>query len=207
METRSEWSGNTMTTDLRTSGGTTGQLTRERSGDTITGSGEFQRGDQTLSTQSYRGQEGGAVRYETGSGQTGGFARSSQGDLYAGRDGEVYKRDENGWHQRGEDGWNPVEVPEDRQAQYQQRQADVAERRSGFENRDTSRAQERRQTYDTRSNRSYDSLQNRRTHDSGRRSNLNRSYNARNHGHQRYQQRSAANRSLNRGGRMRGRRR
>ena len=215
IETRSEWSNDSITTDFRTSEGTTGQLTREREGDAITGTGEFQRGDKTLSTESYRGSEGSAVRYESSTGHTGGFARSSEGDLYAGRDGEVYKRGDDGWYQRGDDGWNPVEVPEDRQNQFQQRQADATERRSGLENRDTSALQERRQTtdrqsnrsFDSMQNRSYDSLQNRRNYDTSRRSDLNRSYNARNNGNRRYNQRSSANRSFNRGGRMRGRRR
>jgi len=210
MQTRSEWSDNSMTTDIRTSEGTTGQLTRERSGDAVTGTGEFQRGDQTLSTQSYRGSEGSAVQYETGSGQTGGFARSSEGDLYAGRNGEVYKRDEDGWQQRGEDGWNPVDVPEDRAAQMDQARSDASERRSGFENRDTSGLSERRQSTDAWANRDFDSARNRGSYDSSRRSQLDRSHNARTNGYNRYNQRRSANRSFqnrSRGGRMGGRRR
>jgi len=211
METRSEWSDNKMTTDIRTSEGTTGQLTRERSGDSITGTGEFQRGDQTLSTQSYRGSEGSAVRYESGSGQTGGFARSSEGDLYAGRDGEVYKRDDSGWHQRGDDGgWNSVDVSEDRAARADQARSDVSERRSSFENRDTSGLSERRQSSDAWSNRSYDTSRNRGSYDTSRNRQLDRSYNARSNGNDRYNQRRSANRSFqnrSRGGQMRGRRR
>ena len=210
METRSEWSGNSMTTDIRTSEGTTGQLTRERSGDAITGTGEFQRGDQTLSTQSYRGSEGSAVQYETGSGQTGGFARSSEGDLYAGSNGEVYKRDENGWQQHGDDGWNPVEAPADRAAQMDQARSDASERRSGFENRDTSGLSERRQSTDAWANRDFDSARNRGSYDTSRRSQLDRSHNARTNGYNRYNQRRSANRSFqnrSRGGRMGGRRR
>ena len=211
METRSEWSDNQITTDIRTSEGTTGQLTRERDGDTITGTGEFQRGDQTLSTQSYRGSEGSAVRYETGSGQTGGFARSSEGDLYAGRNGDVYKRDEDGWHQRGDDGsWNPVEPSEDRAARADQARSNASERRSGRENRDTSALSERRQSADRWSNRTYDTSRNRGSYDYSRRSQLDRSYNARTNGNSRYNQRRSANRSMQnrpRGGQMRGRRR
>ncbi len=209
METRSEWSDNQITTDIRTSEGTTGQLTRERDGDTITGTGEFQRGDQSLSTQSYRGDGGSAVRYETGSGQTGGFARSSEGDLYAGRDGEVYKRDENGWQQRGDDGsWNPVEPSEDRAARTEQARSNAAERRSGLG--DTSGLSERRQSTDAWSNRSYDTARNRGSYDTNRRSQLDRSYNARTNGNSRYNQRRSANRTMYnqpRGGQMRGRRR
>ena len=211
METRSEWSDNQMTTDIRTSEGTTGQLTRERDGDTITGSGEFQRGDQTLSTQSYRGSEGSAVVYESGSGQTGGFARSSEGDLYAGRNGDVYKRDDDGWHQRGDDGsWNPVQPSEDRAARAEQARSNSSERRSGRENRDTSGLSERRQSSDAWSNRSYDTSRNRGSYDYSRRSQLDRSYNARTNGNSRYNQRRSANRSMQnrpRGGQMRGRRR
>ncbi len=211
METRSEWSDNKITTDIRTSEGTTGQLTRERSGDAVTGTGEFQRGDQTLSTQSYRGSEGSAVGYETGSGQTGGFARSSEGDLYAGRDGEVYKRDDGGWQQRGDDGsWNPVEPSEDRAARTEQARSNTSERRSGMEGRDTSGSSQRRQSTDAWSNRTYDTARSRGSYDSQRRSQLDRSYNSRTNGNSRYNQRRSANRSMQSrpsGGRMRGRRR
>jgi hypothetical protein len=199
VETRSEWDQNSRQTEFRTSEGTTGQINRERSGDTVTGSGEFQRGDQTLTTKSVRGPEGGAVGFQTGTGEQGVIARSAEGDLYAGKDGQVYRRDENGWSQRGDDGWNPVDVPEDRAAQIDQARSNATDRRGDFENRGSSEARanrDNRGATDAWANRSYDSSRNRGTYDAGRRNELDRSYNARNNGYQRYDRRSSANRSF-----------
>lgn len=199
IETRSEWDQNSRQTEFRTSEGTTGQINRERSGDTVTGSGEFQRGDQTLNTKSVRGPEGGVVGFQTGTGEQAAIGRSAEGDLYAGKDGQVYRRDENGWSQRGEDGWNPVEVPEDRAAQFDQARSSATERRGNIEDRggsDMRSNRENRGATDAWANRSYDSSRNRGTYDASRRSELDRSYNARNNGYQRYDRRSSANRSF-----------
>ena len=38
-------------------------------------------------------------------------ARTSEGDVYAGKDGNIYKRDQSGnWSQRGENGWNKMDT-------------------------------------------------------------------------------------------------
>jgi len=199
VETRSEWDQDSRQTEFRTSEGTTGEINRERSGDTVTGSGEFQRGDQSLSTKSVRGPEGGAIGFESGTGQQAAIGRSAEGDLYAGKDGQVYRRDENGWSQRGDDGWNKVEVPEERAAQVDQARSNATERRSNIEDRggsDIRGNRENRGATDAWANRSYDSSRNRGTYDANRRNELNRSYDARNNGYQRYDRRSSANRSM-----------
>ena len=40
------------------------------------------------------------------------FAQSGSGDLYAGHDGNVYRKTEDGWQQHGDGGWTDVDVPE-----------------------------------------------------------------------------------------------
>jgi hypothetical protein len=48
------------------------------------------------------------------------IARTSDGDLYAGKDGNIYKRDQSGnWSQRGENGWNSVDTSKLSQEQQQ----------------------------------------------------------------------------------------
>ncbi len=209
IETQSQWDADSRTTNFKTSEGGSGTIERQRSGDTVTGSGEFQRGDQTLSTRSVRGEQGTVIVGETGSGQRGAIGRSSDGDLYAGKDGQVYRRDENGWQQHQDGGWNPVEVPDERAAQIDQARTTAADRRdSGSQNRTTDLSTANRPTRDQaqstlstrgfadsygsgggRSNRSFDSSQHRGSFDSNRRSELNRNYNARSNGYQRYNNR------------------
>jgi hypothetical protein len=41
-----------------------------------------------------------------------GFVGTKGGDMYAGRDGDVYRRNENGWQKYGDGGWNSVSAPE-----------------------------------------------------------------------------------------------
>ena len=187
ISTRSEWNDNSRQTDCETSGGARGTFDTQRSGDSVVRTGEMQRGDQSLSTGSIRGPEGGAIGFETGSGARAGIGRSAEGDLYAGKDGQVYKRDDSGWYQQGNDGWDKVELSDERATQVNQARSQVAERRSSFEASD-------------RSAKTYDSLRNRNTYDSNRRSELNRSYNARKNGYQRYNQRSLSSGQMNRQG-------
>ena len=50
----------------------------------------------------------------------GAIARTSDGDLYAGKDGNIYKRDQSGnWSQRGDNGWNAVDTSKLSQEQQQ----------------------------------------------------------------------------------------
>jgi hypothetical protein len=210
LASRSQWDGDSSTTQFRTSEGTIGEIERQQQGDVTLGTGEFQRGDQSLDTKSVRGEQGTLIGYETGSGEQGVIGRNEDGDLYAGKDGNVYRRDEDGWSQHGENGWAPVDVPDDAAAQIEERRSAnsenrtaAADRRSadspsfdrmsneqaratlnerGFANNSTSRQQAARH---------YDSNLNRGSFDSSRRNELDRSYNARSGGYQRYNSRQS----------------
>lgn len=228
METQTQWDHDSLSTQIRTSEGTTGQIERERYGEGVVGSGEFQRGDQSLSTKSARGDQGTVIGYETGAGEKGIVGRSDEGDLYAGKDGQVYKRDDNGWHQNdGEGGWNKVEVPDERAAQIDQRREAATERSEGSSRSlSTDRATDRstgaqgqsqlrsqgladtyRSSAGGLSGRTYDSNRYSGSFDSSRRNELNRSHNARTNGYSRYDNRSNMSRQSRGGRQMRGRRR
>jgi len=196
IQTRSEWNDYSRQTEFLTSGGASGQLNRRQAGDTVIRSGDIQRGGQSISTGSVRGDQGTAIGVETGAGTRAGLGRSTDGELYAGKDGQVYRRSEDGWYQNGDDGWNRVELSEERAGQVDRAREQVSNRW---------------QSTDTLSNRgSYDSRSNRDAWSSSRRDELNRSYNARNSGHDRYNRRSnvsAGARQSPRGGQRQRRRR
>jgi hypothetical protein len=209
LASRSQWDEDTLNSEFRTSRGTEGEIERQRDGDVTYGTGEFQRGDQTLDTRSVRGEQGTLIGYETGSGEKGVIGRNEDGDLYAGKDGNVYRRDEDGWSQHGEDGWAPVDVPDDVSAQ-------VAERREGGAGNEATA--NRREGAGAAQQPSYDRLsgdqarssleqrgfagnagglsgidagQNRGSYGYERRSDLDRSYDARTRGYQRYNNRQS----------------
>lgn len=214
LATQSQWSGDSRTTQFRGSEGGTGTISTQRSGDTVSRTGEFQRGEQSLNTASIRNQQGTVIGAETGAGERGAIGRSAEGDLYAGKDGQVYRRNEDGWQQNTGDGWNPVEVPDERAAQIDERRGQVAEWRDPTAaNRPTENRFSTRQTGNQAqslgsrnladglsgggglSTRSIDTSRYRGSFDSNRRNDLNRSFNARTNGYQRYN-----NRQLNTGG-------
>jgi hypothetical protein len=222
METQSQWDADSRSTQFRTSEGTTGQIERQQYEDKVLGTGEFQRGDQSLDTKSIRGDQGTLIGYETGSGEQGVIGRTDDGDLYAGKDGQVYKRDEDGWQQHGDDGWNPVEVPDERAAQIDQKRAEASERAQTSDRTRSADGQARSQAQTTMgsgglaqnyggggglSNRTYDSSRNSGSFDSNRRNELNRSYDARSSGYQRYNNRSTTSRQRAGGRSMQRRRR
>jgi len=214
LATQSQWDGDSRTTEFRTSEGGSGVIERQQQGDQTLGAGEFQRGDESLSTRSVRGEQGALVGFESGSGETGAIGRTSDGDLYAGKDGQVYKRDEDGWHQRGDDGWNPVEVPDERAAQIDQARSSAAERQATAAQDSNARSSVDRQPAQQRaqqaqaasgggfaqsygaggglSSRTYDSSRTRGAYDANRHSELNRSYNARTSGYQNYSSRQSS---------------
>jgi hypothetical protein len=66
------------------------------------------RGDDWIRTASYRGDEGGAMRYRTSNGNSGTIGRYGD-DLYAGKDGNVYKRTDGGWQTWDNGNWNSVD--------------------------------------------------------------------------------------------------
>ena len=226
VQTQSEWTNNSRTTQFTTSEGGSGQIERSRSGDTVYGSGEFRRGDQTLETRSARNEQGTVVGGQTGAGDRGAIGRSAEGDLYAGKDGQVYRRGDDGWQQNTGDGWNNVEVPDERAAQIDQARGELSTRRENSsqslstnrqtraEGRATTQSRSFADSYSTGSsswsNRSYDSSRNRNTYNANRRNELNRSYNARSSGYERYNNRSSystGSRNVQRGGSRPARRR
>jgi hypothetical protein len=104
------------------------------------GQGVVQRGNQWARGGYYYDDRGaiGGVRTSqgggfvaAGNGDNRGFVgRTSEGDIYAGKDGNVYKRDQNGnWSQRGENGWNSVDTSK-LSADQQQRLNDAKTRQS-----------------------------------------------------------------------------
>ncbi len=214
VETQSEWNSNSRTTEFRTSEGGSGEVTRERQGDTVYGSGEFQRDGETLSTRSARNEQGAIIAGETGSGEQGAIGRTAEGDLYAGKDGQVYRRDENGWQQNTGDGWSKVEVPDDRAAQIDQARGEISSRQENAsqslgtdrtartEGRSTAATGSFADSYGTGSsgwsNRSYDSTRDRGSYDYSSRNELDRNRNARSSGYERYNNRSTHSGSYNR---------
>jgi hypothetical protein len=99
---------NGLETDFETSGGASGTVNREVDNGTVHRSGEFTRGDQSASTDVLRGSEGTVGRIESG-GETVGVGRTEGGDLYAAKDGEVYRRTDDGWQQHDGNDWNARE--------------------------------------------------------------------------------------------------
>lgn len=79
------------------------------------GSTAVRRGDDWVRTASVRGDEGGAMRYHTSNGNSGTVGRYGD-DLYAGKDGNVYRRTDNGWQNYDNGNWNDVNRQERTQA-------------------------------------------------------------------------------------------
>jgi hypothetical protein len=126
----------------------TGASAATRQGSNIYGSwGQtgVTRGDQWASTSRVtnnrtgattrvtQGSDGGAAvtRNPVGAGG-GGVARTGSGDVYAGRDGNVYKKSGDGWQQsNGNGGWNDVNQPTPQQRDQAQQRATDARSQAG----------------------------------------------------------------------------
>jgi hypothetical protein len=174
-----------------------------------------------METQSQWDADSRSTQFRTSEGTTGQIERQDYGDFYAGKDGQVYKRDENGWHQHGEDGWNPVEVPDERAAQIDQQRESASERRQSTERPRSAEGPARSKAPATLSSggfaqssgggglsgRTYDSSRYSGSFDSSRRNELNHSYSARTNGYQRYNNRNSMNRQSMGGRSMQRRRR
>jgi hypothetical protein len=86
------------------------------------GSSVVRRGDKWAQTGHYSNRDGtvAGVRTSEGTGalayrgdQGSGFIAKGKDNLYAGKDGEIYRRGESGgWEKHGDGGWNPVEGPQ-----------------------------------------------------------------------------------------------
>jgi hypothetical protein len=117
--------GNSASVDFKTSGGASGSIDREMNDGTLSGSGEINRGDQTIDTEMRRTEDGVARKFTDEQGNTSGYVKNAEGDLYAGKDGEVYKREDGEWSKNGEDGWEPVEREQKSKSEQAARQMDA----------------------------------------------------------------------------------
>ena len=128
----------------------TGASAATRQGSNIYGSwGQtgVQRGDQWASTSRVTNNRTGATtrvtqgsgggtavtRNPAGAAGGGGVARTGSGDVYAGRDGNVYKKQGDGWqkYDGGSGGWNNVQQPTPQQRDQAQQRATEARAESG----------------------------------------------------------------------------
>ena len=121
--TRQRQSGGGYTTEgsFETAGGKSGTISGEHQGGqgstTITG-----EGGQSLTTDTVRkgdrsvtkaeGSGGGSAVSVGNDGNRTTIGQSGSGDIYAGHDGNVYRKTEDGWQQHGDGGWSDVDVPD-----------------------------------------------------------------------------------------------
>ena len=177
---------------------------------------EWDKNSRSTRFQTSEGGAGAVRRQGSGEDATrGGIVRSGDGDLYAGKDGNVYRRTEDGWSQRGDGDWNSVTVPDERAAQIDQARSNASSKREGLSKSIPADRQAQIQdragqarsqlgtggfadsygsarSADSWSNRTYDSTRNRSSYDGSRRNELDRSYKARSGGYERFNNRSSA---------------
>ena len=102
-----------------------GQASIDRSvgpGGTVTREGTYSKDGQTIDTTTKRngdttvtkaqGSNGGQAASISGDGGRSSVVQSGSGDVYAGHNGNVYKKTDSGWQQRDQGGWKPVETPD-----------------------------------------------------------------------------------------------
>jgi hypothetical protein len=111
-------------TTIKGSEGGSAQIDRERNQDgSVSRDGSFSKDGQTIDTETRRdgrqsvtkaeGSGGGqAISVKDGPGDRTTIAQSGSGDIYAGHDGNVYRKTEDGWQQHGDGGWSDVDVPD-----------------------------------------------------------------------------------------------
>jgi hypothetical protein len=119
-----EHQGGQGSTTITGEGGASGTTSRERTdGGGVKREGEFTGQDgQSLSTDTVRkgdqsltraeGSGGGSAISAGNDGSRTTIAQSGSGDIYAGHDGNVYRKTEDGWQQHGDGGWSDVDVPD-----------------------------------------------------------------------------------------------
>ena len=185
------------------------------------GESKVQRGDDWIKSERYSNQDGSRYRFESSKGGEGGrivtdggaktAIRTGDGDLYAGKNGNVFRKTSDGsWEKRGDGSWNPVErQPADRdwnktksslsddQKQSLQNRASKIDRsqqdrnlESPFRSESISKSK-KRSGYESRSS-------------SGSRGSLDRDSYKRGYGNQRYQNYQRSGGSSNRGSRSSG---
>jgi len=172
------------------------------------GATAVRRDDQWVATAHYKGEQG-QVRKFAGSGGHEGFIGYDQNNLYAGKDGNVYRRNADGWQKYDNGNWNNVEKPIQRDLSKQSSDR-IKQRRSEGTSINKGQFQNRRSDRPQKSA-NKGQFQNRRS-DNPQKSagslseQLNRDHRARQYGQDRLNKtRSWQNRGgLNRGGGQRG---
>ena len=107
------------TINVSGSDGGSASISREVGPGGVTGEGEFSKDGQTVSTSTQRSggtsrtemessAGGSAVSVSNGTGRTS-VGQSAGGDLYAGHNGNVYRRTDDGWEQHTGDGWQQTD--------------------------------------------------------------------------------------------------
>ncbi len=119
---RQEGGGFTTSGEIETAGGKSatieGEHQRGGGSTTITGQDgqtvdtETRRDGRSSVTKAEGSGGGSAISASGGPGERTTIAQSGSGDIYAGHDGNVYRKTEDGWQQHGDGGWSNVDTPE-----------------------------------------------------------------------------------------------
>jgi hypothetical protein len=119
-----ERQGNKSSTTIAGEGGGSGTVDRERNADgSVSRDGSFSKDGQTIDTETRRegnrsvtkaeGSGGGqAISTSGGIGERTTIAETGSGDLYAGHNGDVYKKTDDGWQKHENGGWQDVQTTE-----------------------------------------------------------------------------------------------
>jgi hypothetical protein len=119
-----ERQGGKSSTTITGEGGGSGTVDRQRNADgSVSREGSFSKDGQTVNTETRRdgtssvtkaeGSGGGkAISASGGIGDRTTIAQSGSGDLYAGHDGEVYRKTDDGWQKHDDGGWQDMETPD-----------------------------------------------------------------------------------------------
>ena len=136
----------------------------------------LKRGDDWVKAQHYSNNKGTVRSIETSKGgagvrfkgdnHSGGIYKSGNDDLYAGKDGNIYKRDENGWSKREDGEWNEVsrgnkesleakradgsKLSPEKQAGLQERFKEKTGSNRSYTNRDLDQYKSKKRSTDTR---------------------------------------------------------
>ncbi len=112
------------TTTIRGEGGGTATMDRQvNDNGSVSREGSFSKDGQTVNTETRRqgsnsitkaeGSGGGqAISASGGIGDRTTIAQTGSGDVYAGHDGNVYRKTDEGWQKHDDGGWNDVDVPD-----------------------------------------------------------------------------------------------
>jgi hypothetical protein len=170
------------------------------------------RGDDWIHTGHYANEKGAGRAFETSEGGKGarvrtddgtfGVARSAEGDLYVGKDGNVYKRDDSGWQKNSNGEWENVERERGESGERRTRDGATTQERQG------SRGEGGASTEGGRGSAGGPSLQGSGNRGGGTMDGLNRDHRSRSEGNRRSHQWKSGSRSHgssgSRGGSRRG---